>query len=149
MSKGGEIIPELADLLREIADRIDTKTANPSDSIALRKLARQAGGEDKRFSVKVHARRGQPPLGAEGVDRRFAMAQAVKAYRAEHGGSLNEAYRALKGDFPGGGQGEDTIKDAWQEMSPLFDMSAENRDLILFFKRLEARGLATVTRGKG
>lgn len=150
MSGKGEIVPELAALLRKIADRIEGQTADASDATTLRRLAGQAAGKDKRFSVKVHRGRGQRPLGAAGVNRRLAMARAVKDYRAAHPKcSLEDACRALVGEFPGGGQGEDTIENAWQEMSPLLEMSEEQRNRVLFFKRLEARGLAKVTCTKG
>jgi hypothetical protein len=145
MSRRGEIVPELAALLGEIAERIEGQTADTSDAAALRRLARVAAGKDKLFSIKVHGRRGQRPLGASGVDRRFAMARAIKAHMDEHECSNEAAREALNGlnDV-----GPETLRKAWQEMSPLLEMSEERRNLILYFKRLEARGLAKVTRIK-
>jgi hypothetical protein len=148
MSARGEIVPELAALLREIADRIDAKTADQDDSTTLRRLALQAAGDDKRFSLKVHRRRGGVPLGASGVDQRLAMARAVKAHRGEHGGSLDDAYQALSGKF-GNASGPDTIKNAWQKMGPLLNMSEQGRQAALFFLKLKAKGFdVKVTRTK-
>ena len=147
MSSSGEIVPELAALLRDIAARIERQTADPSDAAILQRLARQAAGQDKRFSIKVHGSRGQRPLGASGVDRRLAMARAVKTHRDEHNCTLAEAYEALDdGKF---NVGIETLTKAWREMGPLLEMSDERRNLILYFKRLEARGLGKVTRVKG
>lgn len=146
MSSRGEIVPELAKLLREIADRIDARTADPSDAGVLRRIAHHASGEDKRFKVKVHYGRGQAPWGAAGVDRRLAMAKAVKAYTDEHGGPKSAAYEALSGQF--GNADKETIRKAWQEMAPILQMSEEHRSLTLGFKRLEARGLVKITRTK-
>lgn len=147
MSGPGEIVPELAALLRDIADRIDGQTADASDGSLLRRLARQAAGEDKGCTLKVHFGRGQPRGGAPGVDRRLAMARAVKAYRDEHNCTLAEAYGALDdGKF---NVGVETLTKAWQEMRPLLEMSEDRRKLLLNFKRLEARGLAKITRARG
>jgi hypothetical protein len=143
MSGSGEIIPELAELLRDIADRIDANAADQDDSTTLRRLALQAAGEDRGFSLKVHRRRrGGVPLGAAGVDRRLAMARAVKKYRDEHEGcTLDDAYRALAGELEGPlRRGAQSLKNAWQEMGPLLSMSEQARQAALFFLKLKARG---------
>src|SRR5580765_5938448 len=110
MSSPGEIVPELAALLREIADRIDANASDPADSEALRRLARQAAGEDKRAKLKVHFGRGQAPHGAAGVNRRLAIARAIRAHKTEHGCSLDETYRALCGSF-GHGSSPGSLKN--------------------------------------
>lgn len=146
MSGRGAIEPELAAMLADIADRIETQTAGANDAATLKLLARLAGGKDKHFSIKVHRSRGQHPLGASGVDRRFAMARAIKAHMDEHRCSNEEAREALNGFS---NAGPETVRKAWQEMSPLLEMSEKRRNLVLYFKRLEARGLVKVTRVKG
>src|SRR5262245_27838276 len=97
MSGQGEIIPELVELLRDIADRIRKGTATARDAEKLDLLASQAGGEHRHFSLKVHRRRGGQSWGAKGVDRRLAMARAVQAYKDEHNCTNAEAYEALDG----------------------------------------------------
>jgi hypothetical protein len=145
VSAGGEIDAELAALLRNIADRIENGSAEMEDARILRRLARHAAGEDKRWTLKVHRGRGQPRLGAEGVEQRLAIARAVEAHRKKHGGNLSDAFRALSGKF-GHASGPDKIKRAWQEMGPLLDLPEVDRKIHLFFRRLEASGAAKITR---
>jgi hypothetical protein len=128
-----------------VADKIAGGTAGPDEVKLLRLLGAQAAGEDKAFTIKVHRPRGQRAFGARGVDRRFAMAQAVKAYKDEHNCSVDEACRGVDGFL---GVSTETLRKAWQEMGPLLDMPEQNRNLILFFERLAAKGLAKVTRVK-
>lgn len=146
MSSRGQIVPELAELLQEIAKRLEEGTAELSHAEALRRVAKVAADEDKRFVLMVHRRRGRPPWGERGVDRRLAMARAVKGYMDEHQCSNEAAREALNGTF--GNTGPETLGKAWQDMGPLLEMSDERRELLLYFKRLEARGLAKVSRVK-
>lgn len=143
MSNRGKIEPELAALLREIAGRIDRGEATTSDAARLERLASQAAGEDRDYSVKVHRTRGQQSKGSLGVDQRLELARLVKAHRAENGGTLGEAYEALNGTFHAG---PETIKKAWQKMGPLLDLDQKSRDAILYFQRLESRGLSVKVR---
>jgi len=131
----GENVPELAALLREIAARIDAGTATSIDALALERLARQAEGKDRDWSVKVHGTKGQPAKSRGGVDTRLELARRVKAYRDQHGGSLEQAYAALDGTF---NVSKSSIKAAWQEMSPFLDLSPKSLEIILFFKRFSA-----------
>jgi hypothetical protein len=147
MSSSGEIVPELADLLRDIARRIEEGSATPRDADTLARLGNAAAGEDKTVVLKLHGKRGRPALGSQGVDKQLAMARAVQAYRAKHGGSLDNAYRALSGKL-GHASSPDTLKKAWQEMGPLLGMSDQAQGFILYFRRLAARGLVKITRAK-
>jgi hypothetical protein len=72
------------------------------------------------------------------------MASAIKAHRAEHGCSLEVACEALGGRF--WNAGAETLRKAWQEMSPLLEMDQVARDALIAGKILEARGLAKVTK---
>ena len=146
MSGSGDLVRELAALLSEIAARIDDKCATSDDASTLRKLAQQAAGINKRFTLKVHARRGRPSNGPNDIDRRFEMARDIQTYMTQHGCSNQAARKALNGLH---NMGAETLRKAWQEMSPLLGMSESDRQLILQFKRLEKRGLVKVTRQKG
>ena len=144
MTRGGKTVPQLASILREIAERVESGSATARDAEALRRLARQAAGEDRAHAIKVHpTRRGQQAKGATGVDQRFALACKVRDHRAKHGGTLDDAFRALNGTF---GVGPESIRKAWQEMRPLLDVTEKKRDLILSFKRLQATGYAVKVR---
>ena len=145
MSSPGEIVPEFATLLVEIAQRIEEGKASEKDAWTLRRLASAAAGEDKRFAIKVHGKRGRQPLGPSGVDRRLEMARAVKAYKEEHNCTNEKAYEALNGVF---NVGPEALKKAWQDMSSVLGMSEEGRDWLLYFRRLEAKGIVKVRRVK-
>lgn len=137
MSRSGELVPEIATILREIAGRIEQDAATVKDAERLRRLARHVSGEDKRFTLKLHSARGGQALGGEGVDRRFEMARQVKAYTEEHGCTNEEAYLNLDGNL---NRGRHTFEDAWQEMGDLLDMENDQREFLLQAKRREARG---------
>lgn len=146
MSGRGEIVPEIADILRKIADRIDGGGADPTDAARLRKLALLACGEDKLFTLKMHGRRGAPSLGAVGVNRRLEMARAIKGHKDKHHCTNEAAYEAIDGRF---NVGREALKKAWQQMSPILETDEDTRAVVLAFMRLEARGLAKVTHQKG
>lgn len=147
MSGRGELVPELSDLLRMIAQHIKVGKATPGDAEALEGLAKAAAGTDKRYALKCHRKRGRQSWGEQGVYRRLAMAQAVKVYMDEHQCTNEAAREALSGTF--GNTGPETLKKAWQEMAPLLEMDQKQREFVLYFKRLEARGLVKITRTNG
>lgn len=139
MSSRGEIVPELAEKFRAIAERMAEGTATKLDAHDLRELASQLAGTHPRFVLKVHAKRGAPAKFAE----RLAMARAIKSYLDEHGGTPAAARNALSGKF---GVGPERLKQAWTELAPILELDEAARRLVLHFKALEARGLAKVTR---
>lgn len=148
MSRAGMVMPELAELLDAIADRVEAGAATRDDADLLRRLARQVRGEDRTYSVRIHRKRGQKPKGGAGVDQRFEWARMVKAHRDEHGGTLEAAYRAVS-KVRGVTVGPDMIEKAWKEMRPLMDMKEGNRNILLFFKRLKANGYPVKIERKG
>lgn len=143
MSARGENVPELGALLYAIAVRIEKGQATEQDAQHLRKIARQVAGEDDQYSLRLHGKRGAPRKGGIDVRRRFEAAQAIQEHRIRNQCSLDDAYRALNGQY---GVGPDRLEDFWIEMSPLLEMDEAAREAILFFKKLEARGKVTVSR---
>jgi hypothetical protein len=139
MSRAGMIMPELADLIEGIAERAQTGSSTVDDAEFLRRLARQVRGSDPVWSVRIHRKRGQKRKGGAGVDQRFAWARMVKAHRDEHGGTLEQAYRAIS-KARGVTVGPDSIEKAWKEMRPLLGMNEGARNIVLTFKRLKANG---------
>ncbi|UVI39237.1 hypothetical protein [Qipengyuania spongiae] len=133
MSSKGEIVPELAELLREIADRIDAREATKRDARKLRKIANEAAGDDPEWTLKIHARRGAP---RHSVDRRFAMAEAIQAYRAEHGTTIENACNELCGQF---NVGPDRMMTAWKEMRSILRTDEGAREVRLMFHELMLR----------
>ena len=124
MSSRGEIDPELATFLNEIADRIERGQTK-------RDARNQACGRDgswrrRRREFKVHRhRRGPRPLGPHGVDRDLELARLVRAYKEEHPDStFDDAYLALQSAH---GVGAGTIENAWHKMGPLLDRPEVDR----------------------
>lgn len=140
MSSRGEIAPELAAIIREIAERIRVGAASADDAENLDKIARAAANEDPGFALKIHRKkRGRVPYRALIVDRSLFIARAIKAYREEHDGcTLRDAYSALSGTL---NVDVGSLEDAWQKMGPLLDMSEESLKAMLFFMRLKANGV--------
>lgn len=144
MSSRGEVSTELAILLDAIADRVDQGLALKKDVRALRRMARQAAGEDRAVKIKVHAGRGHPADGAAGVQLQMMMARAVMDHRATHGGTLAEAYRALNGKFGKHAAGEEKLRKAWQEMRHLLELDEADRNAQLLARMYKAEGLSVV-----
>lgn len=143
MDKGGEIVPELGDILNEIADRLQHGKVQKGDADILRRIASQASGEHSQFILKVHRSKAHAPSkGAEGVDRRYRATEALINHRKANGGTWHEAYIALDG-FEG--LGSEALKKARLEMKHLFEATGENRKMLLFFMRLKARGLVNIS----
>ncbi|MGZ2412269.1 hypothetical protein ACUXST_001690 [Sphingomonas sp. F9_3S_D5_B_2] len=140
-------MPQLAEYLNGVADRIERREATRKDAEGLRRLAQQAAGKDAEWTIKVHGAHGRPRLGAHGVDQKVEMAKAIKAYKEKHGCTLAQAYEDLDGKLHMAGR--ETLKKAWQRFGPLLDANQENFEFIVYMERLAAKGLATVTRRKG
>lgn len=145
MSNRGELSPELAQLLRDYADKVQNGTADSDVAEDLRQLARAAAGKHRRYSIKVHRKlRGGQPLGPSAVDRDLEIACQVKAYMVANGCGSDKACLDLsKNKLPVLLKqfGEKTIKNAWQKMGSLVEMSEEKRRGVLFLMKLKARGL--------
>jgi hypothetical protein len=149
MSRRGEEWPELGDLIEKIARRIEAGKAAEEDARLLLKVAELFRGEDRAWAARIHQQSpGQRRKGATGVDERFKLAGMVRAHKEQHGGSLRTAFRAVS-KMPGVTVGEDMIKKYWQEMSPLLDTDEGNRNILLYFKRLKARGYPMEIKRKG
>jgi hypothetical protein len=135
----------LAAKLRAVADRIASGEVNAGDIHELKLLAEILEGKNRDVQVKVIPQNHRPRQGAAGVARKLEMAEAVKAYRETRGCKLGEAYIAVASGFH---VGPDTIEKAWKEMRSVLKLEPQQRELLLYFKGLEARGLARVTRVK-
>jgi hypothetical protein len=145
MAKGQDAAHHFAAKLREVARRIKSGEANGLDIYELGAIADLMEGKNRSFQAKVIPRANRPRLGAEGVSRKLQMAEAVRDYRDEHHCKLDEAYRAVSSGFH---VGPDTIEKAWKEMRSMLKLDPQQRDLLIYFKGLEARGLARVSRVK-
>lgn len=148
MSRGGDPIPELGKMLREIAEMIEAGTAGEKQSMILRRIAESAEGKTGDFVLKLHGRHGHPKGGVAGVNRRVAMARAVKDHISQHGGTLKAAYDNLSGKSEFNNSGADTLEDAWQEMGSMLDMDNASQQLWLRLAHLEARGMVKIHRVK-
>lgn len=146
MSRKGDLSPELANLLHEIADRIQSNTTTKTDWLYLRRIARQAAGDDKRIELRLHSKQGAPRKGALGVIERLTMAEAVRDYMSAHGCSVEAAcWEISQADHGWTWPAKDeTIRKAWQEMSPLFEMTDLDRKITLTLKGLKADGFGVV-----
>lgn len=145
MAKAQPAALQLAAKLREVARRIKAGEANGLDVHELGKIADLLEGRSRDLQVKVTAQSHRPRLGAEGVARKLQMAEAVRDYREANNCKLDDAYRAVASGFH---VGPDTIEKAWKEMRSALKLDPQQRDLLIYFKGLEARGLARVTRVK-
>lgn len=135
MKPRGEVVSEIGTMLRAIAKRIESGEATSRDAQALERLARQAEGIDREFSIKVHGKRGRRPKGRMGVDQQFDLACQVKAHREKFGVTVDDACRILDGTH---NVGEESIRKAWQAMKPLMNMEKPQQDMMLFFMRFSS-----------
>lgn len=137
MSKSGEPVPDLAEVVRAIAQRVTKGEAVKADATPLRRLAELLDGSAPNgLSLRLHFPPNRPRRGSEGVQRRYDMACAIRDYRHDHRCTLPEAYEALRVQF--GTASTRALENAWKEMRSVLRLDQPGQSLRLFFMKLEA-----------
>jgi hypothetical protein len=148
-SDRGEKVPELADLLRNIADRVQHGHGTRSDAIndaeTLRALARSVDGIGQ-FELRLHSKRGGQRRGIIGFERDLARAQAIHAYIEQMGGSEENA--ALETCEDPDSRDHESRRKAYDEFKFILRLPEKQREFLLYMKRQEALGRAKVKRIK-
>jgi glycine/D-amino acid oxidase-like deaminating enzyme len=126
----------LAGRLREVAE----KTANPED----RELLRHTAGflDNPKLAVRLVFRDRSKSRWRE----RFERAKRMNEYCQKHGVTLELAQEAAaRGDL-GQRVSARTARAHWQEFKDVVKLSERDQATWLFFKNLEAQGLARIER---
>ena len=147
-----EPIPEIATILRAIADRLQAGEANlaqnVSDAETLRQIAASCAGEGA-FELRLHRKRGGQRRLVNGLAERLKRAERVKKYMNENGCGIPDAAEALAFEDHADGKGGETLRKAAQELLPILELPPEKRELMLYMKRQEALGRVSIRRSKG
>lgn len=154
-SSQGERVPELAGLLRKIAEQVKQwedrdvgeqvesdaeRVSRPAYFLNLERLAKAF--EDG--TLRYHRKPGGQHKGIAGLDEKIAHAESVKSRMDEHAESINNAALELADDRDK--RKAETIRKAAQEILPILALPDGKRNFLLAFKRLEATGRAKVKR---
>ena len=125
----------IAERLREIAPKLEVE-----DRELLLRVGRFLDDPTAPVRLVFKNKRGRP----NDWQQRYRNAHFIFEHRAAHGGTLDAAYEAAAAKFPM--LTARTAREHWREFGPLFRMPESNRNILLYFKGLEARGLVKINR---